>query len=166
MKMNISTWIMLLLTCALALSAYMKDPALVPEGLKAGGKLFWDILPAMVLAFIAAGLVSVLLPRDLMSRWLGEDSGLRGLIIATLAGALTPGGPFVQFPIVAVLLKAGAGVAPLMAYITAWSILGLNRILVYEIPMLGWRLSIARIAASLVFPMIIGLFTRFIWTRM
>lgn len=164
--MNISTWIMLLLTCALALSAYMKDPALVPEGLKAGGKLFWDILPAMVLAFIAAGLVSVLLPRDLMSRWLGEDSGLRGLIIATLAGALTPGGPFVQFPIVAVLLKAGAGVAPLMAYITAWSILGLNRILVYEIPMLGWRLSIARIAASLVFPMIIGLFTRFIWTRM
>lgn len=108
----------------------------------------------------------MLLPRELMSRWLGEQSGLRGLMIATLAGSLTPGGPFVQFPIVAALFKAGAGVAPLMAYITAWSILGVNRFLVYEAPMLGWRLSLARMAASLVFPMIIGLLTRFLWTRL
>jgi uncharacterized membrane protein YraQ (UPF0718 family) len=163
--MNISTWVMLFLACALVVSAYMKNPVLVPEGLKAGGKLFWEILPAMVLAFIVAGMVSVILPRELMTRWLGEESGLRGLTMATLAGAITPGGPFVMFPIVAVLLKAGAGVAPLMAYITAWSILGLNRFLVYEIPMLGWKLSMARIAASLVFPMIIGLLTRFLWVH-
>jgi len=156
----------LLLVFALTTFAYLKDPALVPEGLKAGGKLFQEILPTMVLAFIAAGLVSVLLPRELMSRWLGEQSGLRGLMIATLAGALTPGGPFVQFPIVAALFKAGAGVAPLMAYITGWSVLGVNRLLVYEVPMLGWRLSLARMAASLVFPMIIGLLTRFLWTRL
>jgi len=156
----------LLLVFALTTFAYLKDPALVPEGLKAGGKLFHEILPTMVLAFIAAGLVSVLLPRELMSRWLGEQSGLRGLMIATLAGALTPGGPFVQFPIVAALFKAGAGVAPLMAYITGWSVLGVNRLLVYEVPMLGWRLSLARMAASLVFPMIIGLLTRFLWTRL
>jgi uncharacterized membrane protein YraQ (UPF0718 family) len=166
MKVNMSTWIMLLLVVALAIFAYMKDPALVPEGLKAGGKLFREILPAMVLAFIAAGMVSVILPRELMSRWLGEQSGLRGLMIATLAGSLTPGGPFVQFPIVAALFKAGAGVAPLMTYITAWSILGVNRFLVYEAPLLGWRLSLTRMAASLVFPMIIGLLTRFLWTRL
>lgn len=166
MKMDISGWIMLLLVCALGVSAYMKNPALVPEGLKAGGKLFWEILPTMILAFIAAGIVSVILPRELMTRWLGEDSGLRGLIIATLAGSLTPGGPFVQFPIVAALFKAGAGVAPLMAYITAWSVLGMNRFLVYEVPLLGWKLSMARMAASLVFPIIIGLLTRLLWTRL
>ncbi|MDD3816304.1 MAG: permease [Desulfocapsaceae bacterium] len=166
MKISISTEIILLLVFALAIFAYIKDPALVLEGLKAGGKLFQEILPTMVLAFIGAGLVSVLLPRELMSRWLGEQSGLQGLMIATLAGALTPGGPFVQFPIVAALFKAGAGVAPLTAYITAWSVLGVNRLLVYEVPMLGWKLSLARIAASLVFPMIIGLLTRFLWTRL
>lgn len=166
MKINISTWIMLLLACALAIGARIKDPKLLPEGLKAGGKLFLHILPTMLLAFVAAGLVSVLLPRELMSRWLGEESGLRGMIIATMAGAFTPGGPFIQFPIVAALFKAGAGVAPLMSYITAWSILGVNRFLIYEVPMLGWKLSLARMTASLVFPIIIGLLTKFIWARM
>jgi uncharacterized membrane protein YraQ (UPF0718 family) len=163
--MDITVWVMLILAGALVVIAYMRDPHLPLQGLRAGGKLFWDILPSLFLAFIAAGMISMVLPRELMTRWLGEESGLRGLVIATLAGSVTPGGPFVQFPIVAALLKSGAGIAPLMAYLTAWSLLGLNRILVYEIPMLGWKLALSRIAASLIFPIIIGLITRFLWLK-
>ncbi|MDY6822461.1 MAG: hypothetical protein SWH68_01485 [Thermodesulfobacteriota bacterium] len=75
-----STWIMLLLVFALAIFAYMKDPALVPEGLEGRWrKLSWAILPAMVLAFIVAEMVSVILPRELMTRWLGEESDLRAV---------------------------------------------------------------------------------------
>jgi len=105
------------------------------------------------------------MPRELLTRWLGEESGMMGLIIATIAGSLTPGGPFVQFPIVAALLKSGAGIAPLMSYISAWSLLGLNRFLIYEVPLLGWKLAVSRMAASLIFPVIIGMITRFIWMR-
>ena len=163
--MDVTVWVMLFLAGALVVMAYMKSPHLPVQGLKAGGKLFWDILPSLVLAFIAAGMITMVLPRELMTRWLGEESGFRGLVIATLAGSVTPGGPFVQFPIVAALLKSGAGIAPLMAYLTAWSLLGLNRILVYEIPMLGWKLALCRITASLIFPVIIGLITRFLWFK-
>ena len=70
-----------------------------------------------------------------------------------------------QFPIVAALLNAGAGIAPLMAYISAWSLLGVNRFFIYEMPLLGWKLAVSRMAASLIFPIIIGLMTRFIWSR-
>jgi len=158
--------IMLVLAGVLTLTAYLKAPGLPVEGLKAGGKLFLSILPTLIIAFIAAGMISQVLPRELMTRWLGEESGLRGLLIATLAGAVTPGGPFVQFPIVATLLKAGAGVAPLMAYISAWSLLGVNRLLVYEIPLLGWKLALSRLTVSLIFPIIIGLLTRLLWVRL
>ena len=127
--------------------------------------MFWGIFPALVFAFIAAGMIGKVLPRDLMTRLLGEESGLLGLITGTAAGALTPGGPFVQFPIVAALLKSGAGVAPLMAYISAWSLLGINRFLIYEVNLLGWRLALCRMAASLLFPMIIGVLTRMLWMR-
>jgi uncharacterized membrane protein YraQ (UPF0718 family) len=163
--MDVTVWVMLFLAGALVVMAYMKNPHLPVQGLKAGGKLFWDILPSLVLAFIAAGMITMVLPRELMTRWLGEESGLRGLVIATLAGSVTPGGPFVQFPIVAALLKSGAGIAPLMAYLSAWSLLGLNRILVYEIPMLGWKLALCRVTASLIFPIVIGLITRFLWFK-
>ena len=77
-------------------------------------------------------MISKVLPRELMTRWLGDESGFRGLVIAAIAGSLTPGGPFVQFPIVAALLKSGAGIAPLMTYISAWSLLGINRLFIFQ----------------------------------
>lgn len=164
--MKFTVGVMFLLAGVTTIIAYFKDHHVPLEGLKAGGKMFWNIFPALVLAFIAAGMISKILPREIMSRWLGEESGLRGLILATLAGSLTPGGPFVQFPIVAALIKSGAGVAPVMAYISAWSLLGMNRFLVYELPLLGWKLSLSRLSASLLFPIIIGLLTRFLWVRL
>ena len=100
-----------------------------------------------------------------MSRWLGEDSGLRGMLLGTVAGMLTPGGPFIQFPIVASLLKAGAGVAPLVAYIIAWSLTAVNRFFVYEVPLLGTKLALCRMAVSLIVPIVIGWLSRLLWLR-
>ena len=157
---------MVLFAGVLTFLAYQKGPSIALVGLKSGGNLFLDILPAMVLAFIAAGMIMQVLPRDLLTKWLGEDSGARGLIIATVAGAVTPGGPFIQFPIVAALYKAGAGVAPIITYIAAWSLLGMNRFLIYEIPMLGPKLSITRMLVSLIFPVIIGWITKVLLARL
>jgi uncharacterized membrane protein YraQ (UPF0718 family) len=162
---NVTLLIMLAIAVALTVAAYLKGPSVPLEGLRAGGRLFLGVLPSMIVAFIAAGMIGQVLPRELMTRWLGEESGVMGLIIASVAGAFTPGGPFVQFPIVASLLKAGAGVAPLMTYLTAWSLLGVNRILVYEIPLLGPKLAFSRIAACLLLPFLVGLLTRFFWLR-
>jgi uncharacterized membrane protein YraQ (UPF0718 family) len=163
--MNITLLIMLLLTVAMTVIAYKKSPKLPLEGLMTGGELFWDILPAMALGFILAGMISILLPKEIMSKWLGEESGLRGLLLGTMAGMLTPGGPFIQFPIVAALLKAGAGIAPLVAYISAWSLTSLNRFFVWEVPLLGPKLAGCRMAVSLIFPILLGLLTRFLWGR-
>ena len=165
-KINVTIIIMFLFAGILTFLAYQKSPGVALEGLKSGGRLFWDILPSMILGFIAAGMIMKVLPRELMTYWLGEESGMRGLIVATFGGALTPGGPFIQFPIIAALLKAGAGVAPLMAYITSWSLLGISRFLIYEIPIMGWKLAVSRIAVGLVFPIIIGLLTKFVYVRM
>jgi len=156
---------MLGLVVLLGVAGYSKDASIPLEGAKAGGRLFLDILPIMILAFMAAGLVTQMLPRDLLTRWLGADSGFRGMLIASTAGALMPGGPFVQFPIVAALLKSGAGIAQMMAFVSAWSLFGINRLLVWEVPLLGWKLALCRVAASIVFAPLIGVITQRIWER-
>ena len=76
------------------------------KGLTFGGKTFLSTLPLLVFAFAIAGLVQVLVPRDFIVKWLGEGSGIKGILIATVVGGLTPGGPYVSFPIVASLYKA------------------------------------------------------------
>lgn len=133
------------------------------EGIKAGASMFKEIFPLLVMAFLLAGIVEKILPKEFMTKWLGEGSGLKGLIMGTLAGALTPGGPFIQFPIVASLLKAGVGVGPAMAYITSWSLLGLNRFFVYEMPLLGLNLSTLRFLVSLFIPVMVGFICNTIW---
>lgn len=131
-------------------------PARVGEALASGAALFVGVLPSLVLGFALAGFLHVLLPAELISRWMGQEAGARGLWVGTLAGSLTPGGPFTHFPILASFLAKGAAVGPICAYIAAWALLGLNRFLVWELPILGPRVALVRLSASLVFPPIIG----------
>ncbi|MFC6673690.1 hypothetical protein [Marinobacterium aestuariivivens] len=55
-------------------------------------RLVADMALKMLAAVMLAGLVWVPLPRDSFTRLVGRNSGLLGLLIATVAGVVTPGG--------------------------------------------------------------------------
>lgn len=118
------------------------------------------ISPRILLAMLVAGLAQVLLPRDKVAHWVGEQSGFRGLLIATLAGALTPGGPITSFPFVVALYMAGADRGALVAYLTAWALLGFQRVMVWEIPLMGMDFALMRSVANLPLPIIAGYIAR------
>ncbi len=128
----------------------------IHEALASGTTLFLGVLPNLLLGFALAGFLSVLLPSEVIVQWMGRESGLKGLFVGTLAGTLTPGGPFTHFPILASFLTKGAGVGPVCAYIAAWALLGLNRFLVWELPILGSQVALARLAVSLWVPPLVG----------
>lgn len=134
-------------------------PPMVGEGLTKGGALALSVAPQILIGFALAGLMTVVIPSSLMSHWLGEGSGLQGILIATIAGILTPGGPYLQFPLVAGLANAGAAWGPVAAYLTAWSLIGVNRAIVWELPLLGASFTGARWLVSILVPIFIGLLT-------
>src|SRR6185295_6514768 len=82
-----------------------------------GIDLFLFVLPRFAAGLLFAGFFLCLVPRDFVARWIGEKSGLVGILMGTLAGALTPGGPMMAWPVVVALLRAGADKGPLVAYI-------------------------------------------------
>jgi uncharacterized membrane protein YraQ (UPF0718 family) len=127
------------------------------DGVGEGAGLLVSVAPQLALGFLMAGLVTVLVPPQAIARLVGVDSGLAGILIATAAGAVTPGGPFLQFPLVAVLMRSGASEGAVAAYLTAWSLLGLQRVLVWEVPVLGPSFALARWTVSLVVPVAVGL---------
>jgi len=132
----------------------------VRAGLGGGATLLVRYSALLVVSFLAAGLAEVLVPQEWVSRTLGEDAGVRGIFIATGVGALTPAGPFVAMPIAAVMLRAGAGVGPVVAFLTGWSLLAIHRTLAWELPILGPRMTALRYGASLALPVIAGLLAR------
>jgi uncharacterized membrane protein YraQ (UPF0718 family) len=114
-----------------------------------------EVLPLLIFAFIVAGMVQVLLPHELLAKWIGAESGMRGILIGTVAGGLSPGGPFVSLPIAAGLLRAGAGIGTMVAYLTAWSLWALAR-LPLEVGIMGWKFVLIRLASTFFFPPIAG----------
>lgn len=153
-----------ILAAILIIIAYwMKGWDLPVSGLTQAARMFWNVFPSLLLGFLLAGMIQVMIPTEFVAEKIGEGSGLKGVLIATVAGAATPGGPFVNFPIVASLYKSGAGIGPMASYITAWGLIPINRTIVYEIPLLGTHFTFARTMASIIFPLVVGVMTSFIF---
>ena len=117
---------------------------------------FIRILPRIALALLVAGFLGTLIPGELIGSLIGPETGAKGILIASLAGGFTPGGPIVSFPIVVVLREAGAGLPQLVAFLTAWSVFAIHRVLIYELTLMGWRFSGTRLLASLALPPLAG----------
>ncbi len=123
-----------------------------------------EVLPMLFFAFIIAGMVQVLLPKEIISKWIGNESGFRGILIGTVAGALAPGGPYVNLPIVAVLLRSGASVGTAVSFLTGWLIISLSR-LPMEIGILGWKFTIVRLVSTFFFPLVAGLIAQILFSN-
>jgi len=154
--MLIPTIIMGVIALALLIIGYQRGGGEHILGLKSGGTLLLQILPLLIFAFIIAGMVQVLVPTEVISKWVGTESGLRGILIGTVVGGFMPGGPMTCLPIAAGLLRVGASVGTMVAFLTAWSLWAFSR-LPLEIGILGWQFTLIRLACTFFFPPIAGL---------
>ena len=154
-NMLIPTIVMAVIAVILVIIGYSKGEGQHVTGLKSALKMTTDILPLLVFAFIVAGMIKVLLPQELMSRWVGEESGFRGILIGTVAGGIMPGGPYVSLPLAAGLMRAGAGLGTMVAFLTAWSLWAVAR-MPMELGIMGWRFTLVRLACTFFFPPIAG----------
>jgi uncharacterized membrane protein YraQ (UPF0718 family) len=131
------------------------------EGVKAGmhqtSSMLRRIAPMMVMGMIIAAMASVALPSEVINRWLGDEAGMTGIFIGIAVGATVPAGPYVVIPLLGTLMANGAGVGPLAAFITAWSVIPVSRSLIWEYPFLGAPFAISRYLVALAFPLIAGL---------
>lgn len=154
--MLVPTLIMAAIAAVLVAIAWYRGQGQHASGLRAAWTMTIETLPLLVFSFVVAGMAQVLLPSDLISRWVGAESGWRGLLIGTVAGALTPGGPYVSLPVVAGLLRAGAAVGTMVAFLAGWSLWSISR-LPLEVGVVGWRFTAIRVAVTFFFPPVAGL---------
>ena len=137
--------------------ALLKDPALPLQGVTASGRLFRSVWVELLLGFVLAGLLEVLIPAPTVSRLLGAENPGQGVLMGWAVGLLIPGGPYVVFPIVANLFRNGAAAGPLITLISAKMLVSPIRTLTYEVPLLGWPLTLARLLPALILPPLLGL---------
>ena len=151
LAVNILLW---LIVVALALLAALRGRILLQDGAYAGFGEFIRLLPRIAAGVIGSGFIAEVLPKALVANWIGPGSGFLGVVLATLGGALTPGGPVVGFAIGSAALKSGAGAPQVIAYSTAWALYAVHRLVMWEAPLMPARLVWLRAAVSVPLPFI------------
>src|SRR6516162_1292661 len=150
---NLLLWV---LVAALGLTAAVRSKALFREGAAEGARDFVLLLPRILIGVVGSGYIAAIMPQDLITTWIGPQSGLLGITIATLAGAVTPGGAVVGFSVGAAALKGGGGAPQVIAYSTAWSLYALTRLINWEVAMMPARVVWLRAIVSIPLPFLAG----------
>jgi len=162
-KMDAATIIMIVLAVILSVVAYFRGGVHL-IGLKLGAKTIWDNLLILLASFAVAGLARVLIPRELISQWLGTQAGFKGILLGCIAGGIVPGSPYSVFPIAASFYEAGASIGTMVGFITAYSLWSVSR-LPLEVGIIGPRVTLARVISTLIFPPVAGLVAQLFFTK-
>ncbi len=163
--MNTATAILATWAAGLLVYAWRRGDGSHRQGIMQAWHTLRRTLPLLIVAFIIVGYVNVLSPQSLVQAWLGPNSGWRGLLLAEGVGMFLPGGPYVVFPLITILYRAGTGLGPAVTMITSWATLALISV-TFELPFLGWRFTAVRWGLGLVFPVLAGGVAQLIFGRL
>ena len=114
-------------------------------------EMIW-ILPAVM---ILMGLFMVWVSKDIVVKYMGRTSGIKGLFLALLFGALPTGPLYAAFPVAAALIKKGACISNVIVFLSAWACIKIPQEMV-ELQFLGLNFMASRLILTIVFVSLMG----------
>ena len=136
--------------------AFTKDRAKTKQSVKVAVKSFFRILPTVLIIIIFIGLLLGFVPPSEISKVVGEQSGFSGVLLIALLGAILHIQAFISFPLAGALLKSGASISAVAAFITSLTMVGMVT-LPLEIKELGKKIALLRNGISLIIAIVIAL---------
>ena len=112
------------------------------------------ILPAVM---VIMGLFSVFVSKELVVKYLGKTSGIKGILLAVFFGALPTGPLYVAFPLAVALRSKGASISNIVIFLSAWACIKIPQELV-ELQFMGIKFMAARLILTIIFVAIMGVF--------
>jgi len=110
---------------------------------------FYQMLGVIPPIFLLLGLFDVWVPRETIIRYMGEKSGITGILLSIFLGSAAAGPLYGAFPVAAIMMKKGAGFSNILIFLGAWSTMKIPQVL-FEISSLGAAFAIVRWAADMV----------------
>jgi len=120
-------------------------------GMKAFGisaNSFKEVLILIPPIFVILGLLDVWVPKEFMVKYMGDGSGIRGIILSFILGSAAAGPLYAAFPIAAVFMKKGVSFTNILIFIGAWSTTKIPTLL-FEISSLGPKFALTRLLINI-----------------
>lgn len=150
-----NSYMMYILVAVLLAISYYKDKKKTKMALKKAWKSFNNILPQFLGVIMLVGILLAVFNAEVVSKIIGSESGIIGVIFSAVVGAITLIPGFVAFPTAAMLLSNGAGYMQIGAFVSALMMVGVVTIPV-EIKYFGKRLTIMRNVLAFLFSFVVA----------
>jgi uncharacterized membrane protein YraQ (UPF0718 family) len=111
------------------------------------------VLPAIMLLI---GLITVWVPRELVLKFLGKTSGIKGIALSVAFGSLPVGPLYLAFPLATTLMDKGARISNTIIFLSAWACIKIPQELM-EIQFLGLPFTVTRLVLTVIFVTIMGM---------
>lgn len=109
---------------------------------------FKEMLTIIPPIFVLMGLLDEWVPKDVMVKYMGEGSGLKGILLSMILGSAAAGPLYGAFPVAAVFMKKGVLLSNIFIFIGAWSTTKIP-LLLFEISSLGPKFALTRLAINI-----------------
>lgn len=139
-------WFFLALASVLVLTLFNQELGL--KALSITGYSLKEMILVVPPIFVLLGLLDVWVPRETMVKYMGEGSGLKGILLAIFIGSAAAGPLYGAFPVAAVFMKKGVKFSNLMIFIGAWSTTKIPMLL-FEATALGTKFAVTRLLIDL-----------------
>lgn len=140
-----------------------------PIAAKNSSVIVYDFVKEMVKIlppiFMLMGLIEVWISKENIQKWIGKNSGIRGMAVSIGLGTLPTGPLYAAFPMASSLLGKGASISNIVFFLGSWAALKIPHLMM-EIEFLGLSFTALRFTLTLVFLIPLGFFIEFALNRM
>ena len=119
------TYILYGLCIVLTLVSFLKNKEKTKKAVINGVKSFEKIMPQFLSIVIVIAITLTILKPETISKLIGKDSGILGVLLSSIVGSIAMMPTFVAFSTGNTLLQNGAGYAQVSALITTLTMVGI-----------------------------------------
>lgn len=153
---------LLLLGVNLALLAIRPD--IGARSFELTGRNLLEMLSVLPPVFILLGLLDVWVKRETMIKYMGEHSGMIGVLIAFFLGSAAAGPLYAAFPVAGVLLRKGSRLSNVFIMLGAWSTTKIP-LLLFEASAMGLPFTLLRLGLDIIGIALIAFFSERLLTQ-
>ena len=88
---------------------FLADPEKAGQAIKGSGNVLLNMLVPLILVFFIMLLINLFLKPAAVAKFLGKGSGIKGIVLAAVAGIISTGPIYAWYPLLKDLREKGAG---------------------------------------------------------
>lgn len=147
--------ILYIITAVLLVLSFVRDKTKTKKSLLKAWKSFSHVLPMFLGVLVLVGMIISIINVELISKFMGSESGWIGTLLAGVFGTFAMIPSFVAFPMVKIFLSNGAGYMQVGAFLSTLFMVQLASIPL-EIKYFGKSVTILRNIIAFLFSFIVA----------